>query len=220
MNKLALPHSTDIFKYPARFQFGQSGAPCGGKSCCTDTCIQMIIDFYKERHYSLANIRKIAQSKYNFNEAPCTGINHLEVLHALNKFGVGHYKVGFGVNASDVWRYLAYGPVLVGVHYGSYPTQKGRCNSNNAEIGGKTDCPFGGAHAVLAIGRRWHVRDGKRLHRDFFVRDPDHNSPSRPEKPDFDRINFGDLNRTMRNLPRYTAFKSTYIIYPTRKKTL
>jgi len=179
----------------------------------------MIIEYYKDQLVSLDTIRKKAQNKYNFDERACTGINHLEVLNALQQYGLGHYRVGFGASAADVYRYAKTGPVIVGVHYGSYPTQKGRCNSNNAEIGGKTDCPFNGSHAILAIGGRWHLSaSGKRLHRDIFIRDPDHNSPARPEKPKYDRIRLGQLNRAMRNLPRFTAFKNTYIIYPTRSK--
>ena len=216
---MALPHSINILKYPARYQFGQPNAPCGGSSCCTDTCIQMIVEYYKEEHHGLSLIRKRAQAKTNFDERPCTGINHIEVLNALASFGLGHYKVAFGADALTVWRKLSVGPVLVGVHYGSYPTRKGKCNSNNAEYAGKTDCGFNGAHAVLAVHKRNHTVNGK-THRDIFIRDPDHNSPARPEKPPYDIITRGQLNRAMKNLPRHTKFTNTYIIYPTKKKTL
>jgi len=210
---VALPRTKNIFDYPARFQFGQSGAPCGGSSCCTDTCIQMIINYYKDTHYSLSYIRRVAQSRYSFDERACTGINHLEVLHALERFGLGHYNVSFGADATDVWNKVAVGPVLIGVHYGSYPNQRGVCGGEKAEVAGRNDCNFRGSHAVLAIGRRYH--DG---HRDIYLRDPDHNSPSRPSKPDYDRVKLSDLNRAMRNLVPYTAFKNTYMVYPTKRK--
>ena len=210
---MALPHSKNIFDYPARFQFGQEGAPCNGQSCCTDTCIQMIVDFYKDDHYSLATIRRRAQNKYAFDERQCTGINHLEVLNALNQFGLGHYQVGFGVDAGDIWNKVAIGPTLVGVWYGSYPNENGYCGGVKAEYEGRTDCGFRGTHAVLAIGRRWH--NG---HRDLYIRDPDHNSPSRPEKPKYDIVRLPDFNRAMRNIVPYSPFTNTYAIYPTRKK--
>lgn len=219
---MALPHTKNIFSYPARFQFGQSGAPCGGSSCCTDTCIQMIVEYYKEKTYSLATIRRLAQTGTSYNEAPCTGINSVEVLNALNRLGIHHYRVAKGVDANFVKRKVAIGPVLVGVHYGSYPTKKGKCYSRgikNAEISGKTDCPFRGAHAVLAIGQRPHLHsDGTFAHTDFFTRDPDHHSPARPEKPAYDRITGTSLGIAMKNLPKYTRFSSTYVIYPTQKK--
>jgi hypothetical protein len=177
----------------------------------------MIVDFYKDAHYSLYDIRRRAQAKTHFNENPCTGINHVEVLNALSSFGLSHYRAGFGVDAMDVWNKLAIGPVIVGVHYGSYPDAVGKCTTNNAEVHGKTDCPFRGSHAVLAIGRRYHTV-GKLTHKDIFTRDPDHHSGSRPEMPDYDRITLGQLGKAMRNLAPYTAFKTSYIIYPTRKK--
>lgn len=213
---MALPHTTDILKYPARFQFGEATAPCGGASCCTDCCIKMIVEYYKEQTHSLAEIRHRAQSAYNFDERSCTGLNYLEVLAALNSFGIGHYKVSFGSDAVDVWNKVLVGPVIVGVHYGTYPERRDKCDrfGMKAESGGKTDCPFNGTHAVLAIHRRYHT-----THRDIFVRDPDHNSPSRPEKPIYDIITRMQLDKAMKNLPIYTPFKETYIIYPTKKKT-
>jgi len=218
---MALPHSKNIFDYPARFQFGQAGAPCGGSSCCTDTVIQMIVEFYKEKTYSLSYIRKVAQSETSYNEAPCTGINSVEVGVALRKLGVTHYKVANGVDHLFVAKKIETGPVLVGIHYGSYPSAYNKCHSgrHGAEYHGKTDCGFRGTHAVLAIGKRAH-RDvaGKYLHTDIYTRDPDHNSASRQEKPNFDRIRLSDLALAMKNLPKYTAFKNTYCIYPTQKK--
>lgn len=219
---MALPHSKNIYSYPARFQFGQSGAPCNGSSCCTDTVIQMIVEYYKDRTYSLAYIRKVAQAKTSYNERPCTGINHIEVLNALQALGVTHYKVAFGISHLFVAQKVVTGPVLVGVHYGTYPTKARKCHHSgirNAEVSGKTDCGFNGAHAVLAIGKRVHKDSrGNALHTDMYVRDPDHHTASRPEKPVYDRFRLSDLSITMKNLPRYTAFSKTYAIYPTRKK--
>lgn len=212
-----LPHSNDIFQYPARFQFGQAGAPCRGQSCCTDTCIQMIVEYYKDRTYTLSEIRRRAQAKTSFDERPCTGLNHIETLNALNSMGVTHYRPAFNVTAQQVWEKVRYGPVIVAVYYGSYPNKAGSCRGVQAEIGGRNDCGFRGAHAVLAIGGKFHTI-GKSTHRDIFMRDPDHNSPARPYKPDFDRMRLSQLDTAMRHIVPYTAFKSTYILYPTRKK--
>lgn len=217
MEPLPKKPSKDIMDYPARFQFGQVDAPCAGASCCTDTCIQMIVEYYKDVTHSLGGIRRNAQRDTHFDERPCTGLNSVEVLNALENLGIKHYKVGKAVDAWDVWRKLDVGPVIVGVHYGSYPDEKGRCTNRNAERNGKTDCPFSGAHAVLAVGKRVH-RVPKDFHRDFYIRDPDHNSRARPEKPDYDIIRRKQLDLAMKNIVPYTAFGSTYIIYPTKKK--
>lgn len=219
---MTLPHSTDIFRYPARFQFGQAGAPCNGSSCCTDTCIQMVVEYYKERTKTLSQVRYAAQRLTAFDERACTGINYREVLNALSYFGITHYKLGSGITHTDVGKWVQYGPVILGVHYGSYPkSTTGRCGSTNkAELNGKTDCGFNGAHAVLVIGKKPHTVNGVYRHTDYYVRDPDHHSPSRPERPPYDRITAGQLNTALLNLPKYTAFSYTYMLYPTRKKTL
>lgn len=215
--------STNIWDYPARFQFGQAGAPCEGQSCCTDTCIQMIGEYYLDRTYDLNAIRRLAERDTRFDERRCTGLNGIEVLNALKNMGITHYRKASGVDASDVNKMKNIGPVIVGVHYGTYPNRPGRCHSpagiHKAEVGGRTDCGFTGAHAILAIASREHKdAKGKYLHTDIVTRDPDHNSPSRPEEPNGDRMRLYDLQITMRNLPKYTAFTQTYAVYPTKKK--
>lgn len=206
--------SLNPLAYPARFQY-QYGAPCGGSSCCTDTCIQMIVEYYKEKKHSLSYIRTLAQSETSFNEGACTGINYVEVLTALRKLGVNHYRLGTGYGAAFVKSKVLVGPVIVGVHYGSYPNRYNGSRSNRAEYGGRDDYGFYGAHAVLAEKTRYH--NG---HTDFYTRDPDHGSPSRSWKPPYDIIKSTQLQRAMVNLPTYTAFSNTYVIYPTVKKTL
>lgn len=214
---MALPHNKHIFQYPARFQWRQTGAPCGGSSCCTDTCIQMILEYYKDATHSLSNIRRAAQAKTSFNEGACTGINHIEVINALKYYGVSHYVHASGVDANFVKSKLWRGPVIVGVYYGTYPNWHGSARANKAEVAGRTDYTFSGAHAVLAIGSRVH-KIGSTSHSDIFLRDPNHHSLSRPEMPSYDRITRAQLDKTMKDLPRYTIFSKTFCIYPTRSK--
>lgn len=209
---MALPHSKNIMEYPARYQF-QPYAPCAGSSTCTDTCIQMIVEYYKDKTYSLSYIRKVAQSRTSFDERPCTGINYVEVLNALKAFGIYHYRVGWGANASAVATKTMTGPTLVGVHYGSYPNWPRRCTMPHATHGGRTQCSFRGTHAVLAIKRSSY--NGKAV---ILTRDPNHHSSARPEHPTYDRFTLGQLNTTMLNLPKYSAFSKTYMIYPTKRK--
>jgi hypothetical protein len=217
---MALPHSTRALDYPARFQF-QSGAPCNGGSCCTDAAIQMIVEYYKERTYSLSYIRSRAQAHTNFDESPCSGINRIEVIYALEDLGVNHYEYAFGVGANFVKDKTAIGPVLVGVWYGSYPNLAGSGRSNQAEHGGRNDWSFTGTHAVLAVHAQPHKSStGKFLHTDIVTRDPDHGSSRRPLKPKFDRFSLTKLHNAMYALPKYSTFTSTYVLYPTRRKSL
>lgn len=222
MNILTLPHSLNPLAYPPRFQFGQRYAPCGGASCCTDTALQELGEYWKEKTYPLYQIRRLAQEGTAFNENPCTGINHIEVLHALNRIGITWYRVAFGMDANFVASKLATGPVLVGVEGHTYPNDRTRCGTPKAEHGGRTQCNFYGAHAVLALRYQKHLdKDtNKLLHYDFVTRDPNHNSASRPEEPTFDRITKAQFDKSMKDLPRYTRFSTTYCIFPTKKKDL
>lgn len=209
--------STNIFDYPARYQFGQAYAPVcrglAGTSCCTDTCCQMIVEFWTEKLYSLNNIRA-----YSGETNPCSGLSVPQALNTLRAHGVKNYQYAYAVDASWVLSKIraGYGPILVGTYYGSYPNStSATCAGVHAELNGRTDCGFRGAHAVLVIGARLHGS-----HWDFYVRDPDHNSPSRPEKPNYDIITAAQLNTAMKNLPRYTRWNNTFAVYPTTKKTL
>lgn len=183
----------------------------------------MIVEYYKDHFYSLSTIRYWAQKNTQFNERPCTGINPTETLAALTHFGV-HYRIATNIDAHFVRKKLEIGPVLVGVGYRSYPNNaNGHCGtSNKAHLNGKTDCAFKGSHAVVAVKRRWHVtnRITRKGHTDFYVRDPDHNSYSRPEKPKYDLISISQLQAAMVALPRDTEWGVTYCMYPLYKKKL
>lgn len=217
---MALAHSVDPLDYPARYQFGQANAPCGGTTDCTDTCIQMLGEYWKEKTYPLWQIRNLAQEGSNANHNPCTGINYAEALHGLHRIGITWYEVAFGIDANFIASKVRLGPVLVGVEGNSYPADvHGHCGGyNQAEHGGRTQCNFHGAHAILAIGYQKHLDAKKRLlHWDFVTRDPNHSGSILPT---FDRITNSQLNKAVKDLPRYTVFNTTFCIYPTRSKNL
>jgi hypothetical protein len=179
----------------------------------------MLVEYWKEKTYSLSYIRQRAQAGTSFNEHPCTGLNHIETLNALRQFGITWYNTAFGSDAFFVANKVStYGPVLVGVAGHTYPNWKTRCGYPKAEVGGRTQCDFYGAHAILATKYQRHLTASP--HYDFLTRDPNHNSPSRPEEPAFDRITRGQLDKSMKDLPRYTRFTTTYCLYPTRSKII
>lgn len=175
----------------------------------------MILEYYKDTKYSLSYIRTIAQSETSFDENPCTGINVKETDVALTKFGLGHYTIARGISAAFVRSKVATGPVLVGVWYGRYPNKVGDGRPNQAEYEGRNDYGFLGSHAVLAIGSRYH-----NSHYDLYMRDPDHASPSRPNRPKYDIIKQTQLQTAMEGFANYTDFGTTYCMYPTKKKVI
>lgn len=210
--------SLDILKYPARFQFGQAGVPFSlAKVACTDTCVQMVINYYKDKLVSLNEVRKDSgKPPYG------TGLTVSAALQALSRNGVTHYKWTLGYSRAFMKSKLALGPVIVSVNYRYYPSWPGsRCGGNDAREGGKTDCNFTGAHAVLVIKMLpvYHS-NGTFARYDFLVRDPDHNSAGRPEKPRYDRITEAQLKTAMENVKYYPGWEKPSVMYPTRKKTL
>lgn len=203
---MALPHSTNVFDYPPRFQFGQPGTSmCLAQTACTDTCVQMLIEYWKDRSVTLANIRVASGGPHD-----CVhGLNPTQTLQALRAYGIHNYKIGRGVGTSFIRSKLKNGPVLIVVGYDKYPTARaGHCgHSNDADKGGKNDCIFKGAHAVLAIAGA-----STPGHTGFYMRDPDHNSPSRPYKPAYDQISNKQLDATLKAALSH-GWSSTYCLY-------
>ena len=121
------------------------------------------------------------------------------------------------------------GPVIIAEMYWSHPqwrgyryagkTNKGKAKNNNGKVvhvgfakdkrGGKragsTQWTFRGGHAVLAATI---LPDG-----DIAVRDSNHNSPVRPERPAYDVINKAQLRRMMKSWP----YGYTYVLAPKSK---
>ena len=213
---MALPHSLNPLDYPPRFQF-QATSPCGGSAACTDTCLQMLIEYWNENTVTLGRIRDISGNPHD-----CTGDNPTEVGRVVNHYNLP-YKYASDVDAQWVKDKLAIGPVLVGVGYrnNKYPTKIVTCGTYNTEAGGKNDCSFTGAHAVLVLKTQGHRNArGVWLHNDVIVRDPDHGSASRPWKPNHDRFPVSKLQTAMHALVTDTAWSHTFAWYPTRKKKL
>lgn len=212
--------STNILDYAPRFQFGQPGVPWAlQKTACTDTCIQMVIAYYKDRVPTLNEVRKDSGKQPQYGDGK--GLTVTQTLKALSVNGVTHYKWTLGYDKAFMLGRLKLGPVIVSVNYKYYPSWEGRCSTTNkAQIAGKTDCGFGGAHAVLVIKAIPVYSGGKLIRYDYLVRDPDHNSPSRKEKPKYDRITEAQLKRAMENVKYYPVWEKPSVVYPTQIKRL
>jgi hypothetical protein len=177
----------------------------------------MILHYYKDRLHSLNDIRKDSGvPPYG------RGLNVTAALRTLRANGVSHYNWTLGYSRTFMRAKLALGPVIVSVNYRYYPTWPGsRCGGNDCREGGKTDCGFTGAHAVLVI-KQIPVKNsaGTIVRYDYLVRDPDHNSASRPEKPRYDRMTEAQLKRAMEYIKYISGWTRPYVIYPTRRKVL
>lgn len=210
--------SADILDYLPRFQFGQTGVPWSlQKVACTDTCVQMVIHYFKDKLISLNEVRRDAGVQpYG------VGLRVTDSLRALYNNGVRNYNWTVGYNRAFMIQKLKLGPIIVATNYKYYPTWEHHCGTttNKAQIGGKTDCSFNGSHAILVI-KCIPVYSGTKLLRyDYLIRDPDHDAPARPEKPRYDRITETQLKRVMDNITFLPGWDKSTILYPTSKKIL
>lgn len=214
---MALPHSLNPLDYPARYQWNQPGVSRAlAQTACTDACVQMIIEYWLEKTYSLNAIRTASGKGVD----GVHGLTVAEALKALRHFGVTWYKSTAGVDATFILQKAYNGPVLFGVGYNEFPAKKGVwCDQNNlAQIGGKIDCNFTGPHAELALGNT-AVKDskGKVIRYDAFVRDPDHWEASPPK---YDRITGAQLTKSINAIRGNMGWTNTFCIYTDKKKKL
>jgi hypothetical protein len=176
----------------------------------------MIIEYYKEKTYSLSQIRTASGKGVDCMH----GLTIAETLKALNHFGVTHYRSGVGINATFVLQKAYVGPVIFGVGYNEYPAKKGMwCDQNNlAVLGGKVDCNFQGPHAELALGNvAVKDKNGKIDHYDAILRDPDHWEAAPPK---YERITGAQLTRAMNAIKGNSGWTNTFAVYPTQRKVL
>jgi hypothetical protein len=178
---------------PPFFQLGAPGAPCGGRSACTDNVGCEIVRRDKGRTITAAAFRRAARPN---DPAPCAGLTPVQFLRGLRAFGVKGYEYADHVIAQDVLAATDRGIVLVGVNYGAYPIR------SECQVGGRTDLGFRGAHAISVWGRRklagrWFV----------WTRDPDHHSGA--TKPPYDRFDMRYLARAINALPGTPGGKGT-----------
>jgi len=209
--------SLDILDYAPRFQFGQAGVPWSlQKVACTDTCVQMIIHYFKDRLISLNEVRR------DSGQVPGRGLKVSQSLRALQLNGVSSYRWDVGYNRANMISRLKLGPVIASVNYRYYPAWAGHCSNttSKAEMGGKTDCYFTGSHAVLVIKAIPIYRGSKVTGYEYLVRDPDHDSPGRSEKPNYDRISEAQLKKAMEYITYLPGWDKPTVVYSVKKKTL
>lgn len=208
------------------YQFGQPNDTLvnGGTVACTDTCIQMIVRICKGKRVSLNKVRLASRAPRG------QPMESDEALRALRWFGLP-YELRTDLSASQITRIaMDRGPVIVCEAYWAHPQWHGyryagrrlsgwstNGRGKRVKVGvarprgrsGLTQWTFRGGHAVLlATGQVGG--DGKKT---AYIRDPNHNSFARPERPAWDRVTMGQLSRMLRSWP----FGSRAVFVPTRR---
>ena len=184
-------------------QLGMPGAPCKGRSTCTDNVGAEIVRRDKGRTITAAQFRLAARPG---DRTPCAGLTPSEFLRGLRAFGVRGYEFVANVTVGDVLAATERGVVMVGVNYGAYPIRA------ECQVGGKTDMGFTGSHAISVWGRR---RIAERWI--AWTRDPDHHwdgtDANGAPAPQWDRMDMRYLARAINALPGTTGWRTTFAVW-------
>ena len=217
-------------------QFGQAhdGRAHDGATACTDTIIQTIHRGWTgATALTIDRIRDLA-GYTDRQYAARSGLTAAQVDRVMRRLSLP-YEVRPITSPLSAWRVLKwanwYGPVMVGVPYGWWPewqgfrygtvTADGRPNGFARPRGqaGKTQLTgFTGAHAVLVLGYAL-TRDaqGRVIGHPTYVKEPNHGSARRPERPPFDVIDSAQFRRA------YDAFaqlgRRPYAVTPLERFT-
>jgi len=211
-------HVKRILLLRSGYQFGQPDATTTlvtrdtpGDVACADTGMQLITRIVTGRRIRLNQVRRVSGAPHH---APTpTAL----VEPALRRLGLP-YEQRLGGTARQVWDLCAArGPILLAEGYWSHPRWKGKApawsrdprSGSRVRVGyarpsaraGNTQPDFIAGHMVVVA---WAgLRDGERV---FGVRDPNHASPARPERPAWDELSMSQMLRMLRSFtPSRTA---------------
>jgi len=184
---------------------------------CTDTSIQMIVQLAKDKKVSLNDVRRRSGAPHG------TPMNAYEALRALHSYGLP-YEIKNDIAAMGSMRSAREkGPVIICELYGAQPQWQdyvymGRkldgtarnYSGNKVRPGfshplrrsGLTQWTFRDGHAVLLATSEWGDGQWKGI-----VRDPNHNSASRPERPAYDVVSKRQLDRMISSYASKYGFK-------------
>lgn len=162
-----MARSTHILQRPAQFQWDSDSAPCKPTNC-NATCVAMIAGFYKDTHISPTLARRRMQGGSNV----CGGTSNNEAVRGLGTFGIPSATALLTMKQVK-GKVEARIPTIISVNYGKIPNIRAY----------QTDFNFNGMHAVLAVDAGYAKDHRGRTVPGIWVRDPDHASPARPERP-------------------------------------
>jgi hypothetical protein len=189
--------------HPELQQWGQKNDASTGNGhvACTHVCIQALVLGWTGQMPTIDEVSKAAGFPTDKQKAKEWGMNSSQVIRALTHFSVLYQFVRWDWEQLELHS-MTHGPVLFGCAYGAQPEwhgfkylgkeATGEVNGFARPLGsaGKTQLTgFVGGHAELLLGIR-NVRneDGSLRRRDDYIKDPNHGSPVRKERPPYDII--------------------------------
>lgn len=216
------------FEADRRQQFGQTNDSWvwDGATACTHTCWQKLLKLWKGLTYSLNSVNTLAgmpRNAVNDRDRP-RGMTIAESKRLVARTGLPYvYKANPTI--AQIRTYGQRGPVLYGVRYGSVPEKRGfvyrgqRADGRPngfARVNGKTQLSGaeGIRHACLYLAdRRIETSAGAYVRTEILRFEPNHGSPSRPERPPYDVISLAQLEREYRDYPgeRFAFVPTRYV---------
>lgn len=213
------------------YQFGQPPATCSmatriipGDVACADTSIQMAARILKGKFYSINYIRRLSGNQAR------VPMNVGNAVLALRRLGLD-YQIRSDLSAKQLMIIArTKGPVLIAEDYWAHPQwkdynyggiiMKGTArNSRGRKVwvgfsdpvgkSGNNQPVFRDGHMVLLATSQ--LFDGRN---EGYIRDPNHNSSARPQRPAWDRVNVRQLGRMLRS---FNGGRNVVAIVPERK---
>jgi len=186
--------------HPEYQQFGQphSYTTIYGGTGCTHTVLQCIYHGWKGKSISQDGVSALSGYSREYAETK-GGMVASQMSRFFYKAGLP-YKVVFNLKPVDVLRIAnQYGPVMIGMTYDWHPEKRGaRYRGVRADgrpngyalRNGKTQLTgFSGGHAELLVGwKEIFDKNGKVLRKVAYLKDPNHGSFVRPERPAYDVV--------------------------------
>jgi hypothetical protein len=207
-------------------QFGQANDyyTFGGATGCTQTVLQALIHLWFGTKVSQDTISRVAGYPLPGANPNRRGLRPSEVMRVVNHYHLP-YKVVFGMPVLDVAHASKLAPVGFGHIYGWWPEWKGYHYGGTTADGhpngyatptghaGRTQLKGfnNGPHFGLLLGYAADP-DAPDL---YYAWEPNHNSASRPEKPPYDRMTYGQFTNVYESY-RDVGHRSLYALVPTR----
>lgn len=199
----------------------------GGRTACAAACLQFIIKLWLGRTYTLDQIATIAGYPANYDQRiGRIGMTTIQISRVISRLGLPYKFVARWTNVELMRRTNLYGPSLIAYRYGTNPEwygynyggvrADGRPNGFASPLGraGKTQLTGfeNGSHMGIHLGYLV-IRNSSggvtgRHHR---FKDPNHGSPSRPEKPPFDVISDPQFKRLAASLTEIGRTPFAYV---------
>lgn len=179
-------------------QFGQGNdyTTFNGATGCTHTILQRLIKAAGHGYVSHDSISHIAGYPSPSQNKIRRGLNSTEVARVMHHFALPMKVLG-GTSFDDLKAYRDRGPIGLAVMYSWWPEERGCVYMGRRADGkpngfavknGKTQLSgFTGRHMTLWLGSK-SIQAGKDTLFYSYANEPNHGSPSRPERPSFDTM--------------------------------